>query len=286
MQKFIMIITILILSISNGVSAMTTNEYVNALELKLFGTTYKNQSLDERVDRIEMQIYDNSYSGSAEERLSKIDKIYPKSEFETGKLEPVETLNNQTDDYYEQDYSESSNYNNYPIVSEIEENIYKKNYKGEDIYKRLARLEQELYGNVKSEESLQERVERLKSVLPKKHYNRFAAKDLGFKDFGLQEPSSYSQDKAYDISSILSELEIETFNKMYSNDNVNHRLERLEQFYYGKTSSEKSADDRIQKLASIVMSTREMKDYFPTSKGAQWAGILMNLLIIGLGFLI
>ncbi len=277
---------------ANHVAAMTTNEYISALEQKLFGTTYENQSSTSRIDRIEMQIYDNSYSGSDAERLSKIDKIYPKSEFENASSQTASAPTST--DWYTQTYpepEEKADYNNYPIVSEIEQSIYKRNYQGEDIYKRLSRLEQELYGNVKHEQSLQERVESLKSVLPKKHYNRFTAENMGFKDFGMNTPTDYaayapSNGNYFDTNSIINELEIETFNKSYGQDDMQRRIERLEHFYFGGVSMGQNEQDRINKLASVVYSARNMSPYSQMPKGGQWAGVLMNLLMIGLGFLL
>ncbi len=291
-MRIIIIITAFCLFFTaNIANAMSTNEYVTALEQKLFGMTYQNQPLSSRIDRIEQQIYDSSYSGSPEERLSKIDKIYPKSEFET---ETIQSQNyNSNDKWYTQDYpepEEKADYNSYPIVSEIEQSIYKKDFQGEDIYKRLARLEKELYGNVKNEESLQNRVEALKSVLPKKHYNRFAAQDFGFKNFGLNTPSEYdispSGNGYFDSNSILSELEKETFNKSYGNEQLERRLERLESFYFGGISYGQDKEDRINRLASVVLNGKTRDTGIQIPRGAQWAGILMNLLVIGLGFLL
>lgn len=287
MHRILIIITLFVFVISNTAYSMTTKDYVNALENKLFGTTFPNQTLDERVDRIEMQIYDNSYSGSAEERLTKIDKIYPKSEFETGKITQMKPPTTQNYSQNDMQIEEPADYNNYPIVSQIEENIFKQNYSGEDIYKRLARLEKELYGNIKSDESLENRVERLRNVLPDKKQNCFTAQNTGLNKTTSIPPASYMQNSEYNVSDILSELEIETFNKSYKKDLISKRIERLENYYYGGISMGQNENDRLLKLATVVMSSRGMKDYYTSSsgRGAQWAEILMNILIVGLGLL-
>ena len=287
MRIFIILISFCIFFISNAANALSTTEYVKALEQKLFGMTYENQTLEERVNRIEKQIYDNNYSGNPEERLNKIDKIYPKSEFEIGTIQHPQNLAeyNSEDEWYTQDYPEPSNYNNYPIISEIEMSIYKKDFKGEDIYNRLARLETELYGSVKNDLSLQERVESLKSVLPKKHYERFAPKNFGLDGFGIKQPTEYMADTP-DVNLLINELEMETFHKTYSHENMQKRIDRLEKFYLGGISYGESDTERLRKIASITMNSTNMNDYFPPSKGSQWAGILMNLLMIGLGFLL
>ena len=85
---------------------------------------------------------------------------------------------------------------------------------------------------------------------------------------------------------ILQINNLQTFNKTYSYENMQKRIERLEKFYLGGISFGESDTERLKKIASITMNTTNMNSYFPQSKGSQWAGILMNLLIIGLGFLL
>ena len=289
MRKILIIITFCFVFICNNVLAMTTNEYITFLEEKFFGTNFSNQTISERIDRIEMQIYDNNYAGTTEERLAKIEKVYPKEEFEAP--EPTQQ-NHYEESWYEQEYPETpepSAYNNYPIINQIEEKIYKRNYQGEDIYNRLARLEQELYGNVKNDQTLQDRVENLKSILPNKHYNRFSAQNIGLDDFGLNTPTEYqSPSKTYfDKQSIVEELELETFNKSFEREHLSKRLDRLENYYFGNISMNSNDSDRINRLATIIMNKNNgLNNYPQMPKGAPWAGILMNLLMIGLGFLI
>lgn len=289
MRKIIIISVFYLFFVMNIANAMSTNEYVAALEKKLFGVTYQEQPLAGRIDRIEQQIYDNSYSGSPEERLSKIDKIYPKSEFEAEKVQMQRRTEKvvPSDKWYTQDYTESeeSDYNRYPIVSEIEQSIYKTDFQGEDIYKRLERLEKEIYGNVKNEESLQQRVEALKTFLPKKHHNRFAAKDFGLYSFSEKAVPS-KNNEYFDANLIVKKLEKETFNKSYDNEQLERRLDRLESFYFGGISSGQDDNDRVNRLASVVLNGKMRDTGMQMPRGSQWAGILMNLLIIGLGFLL
>ena len=276
MQKIFLFIFLFIFFLANQAFSMSTAEYISALENRLFGNTYEAQSIDMRIDRIEKQIYDNVYSGTPEDRLSKIDKIYPQSDFEYFKKP-------QRDTYYEESYyteeMPEADYNNYPIVSKIEQTIYNKDYSGEDIYKRLSRLEKELYGQEKTELSLQERVENLKTVLPKKD-GGFAQNGFEFKGFNFGKGSNGSY---FDTDRAISELEKNAFKKTFEYDDTNRRLGRLEHYYFGQTSDGQSDDDRITRLASVAMS--EKNSNF-SMKNAQWAELLMNLLIIGLGFLL
>ena len=96
-----------ILFFSGIANAMTTTEYVSKLEEQLFGLTYQSENLTQRIDRIEMQIYDNSYNGTPEERLEKIEKIYPKENFSiTNNNSSAYHPENQStqDNWYQEDY--------------------------------------------------------------------------------------------------------------------------------------------------------------------------------------
>jgi len=90
----------------------------------------------------------------------------------------------------------------------------------------------------------------------------------------------------FDTNSIVRELERETFNRSYDNDQLERRLNRLESFYFGGISAGQDKDDRINRLASVVLNGKMRDTGIQIPRGAQWAGILMNLLVIGLGFLL
>lgn len=273
MQKFFLMIFMCVIAFSNYAQAMTTTEYISKVEEELFGISYENQTVESRIDRIEHQIYDNIYSGTPEERLVKIEKIYPIEDFEI-----QQQSNNQFPEYYEEEYIDEPKayYNNYPIVSKIEQSVYQKDFSGEDIYTRLARLEKKLYGQENNNLSLQERVENLKEVLPKRERISVAN---ALDDFSVN-------DGYYDAPSILNQLEKESFSKTFDNDDAEKRLSRLENFYFGQTSKGQSLDDRLTRLASVVMSESNSNEYSGIDKKAQWAEILLNILVVGLGFLL
>jgi len=286
MQKFFLSLILPFIFITNCAFSMTSNEYVGHLEKKLFGVIYENENLDKRIDRIEMQIYDSSYKGSNEERLKKIYKIYPQESFEPAvKQQKSQVAQNYEDNYYEQE--EKSDYNNYPIVSKIEQTIYQHDYQGEDIYKRLSRIETELYGHANNDMSLQQRVENLKSLLPKKRENNYFAQNYEFSDINSNIPYNYSYEppKIYNLTSAIAELELQTFNKTFSGDVNEKRLERLESFYFGNSYNGKPQEERLAKLAGVVVNQRK-NAYMPIPQGSQWAGFIINLLMIGLGFLL
>ena len=287
MIKKLFVSFILLFLLSNTVWA--TPEYVSALENRLFGTVYSHENYKQRVDRIEQEIYGKNYIGNSEERLEKIYKIYP----------PEEILNTRTsfdnkrsnDDNF---VHEENEYTDYPIIALFEEQTLLKTYKNENIYKRLDRLEQKIYGETQNNLSLNERVENLK-----KHIKITNNKNIN------SEKSEYYYDNDYDnnyynnynttndrISNILKEMEYESFSHSFPNDSAETRLNRLEKYYFGAYQNNMSEKQRLTKLAKII--TKKHNDDYNTNfngitrmeRNAQWAELIMNLLIIGLGFIL
>ncbi len=282
MLKKIFIIIIFLFFCSNVVLA--NSEYVDALETKLFGKTFTNESYSQRVDRIETEIYGKTYIGNSEERLEKIYKIYPKNEI---LLSSNSSYKNTFQD--EQSFYNNDEYNDYPIITMIEEQILLKTYQNEDIYKRLDRLEQKIYGKTKNNLSLSERVDDLKSQIKISKKNRQVNIQDNYSNIG----AGYYDNTDNKISNLLQEMEYETFSHSFSYDNTEDRLNRLEKYYFGTYQNNLSEKQRLTKLAKIISkkydSEEYMKSYKDTARmerNAQWAELIMNLLIIGLGFIL
>ncbi len=280
MIKNIFICFIFIFLFSNA--AFCDSQYVTALENKLFGISYPNENYSQRVDRIEREIYGKNYIGNSEERLEKIYKIYPKEE-----LLNINNYNQQTYDYSEDEYKEAEN-NDYPMVTLIEEKTLSKSYAHEDIYKRLDRLEEKLYGKIYNELSLNERVEKLKQQ------SKISNKPQNFQErnsyYIPQNDSSMYGSTNSRISNILQEMELETFSHTYPDNSDNDRIRRLEQFYFGAYQDNLSEKQRLTKLAKMITKNNNYGyDYGEMRKmerNAQWAELIMNLLIIGLGLIL
>ena len=259
MLKKIFLSLIFIFLFSNIVLADT--EYVTALEKKLFGVNYPNDSYSKRVDRIEKEIYGKNYIGNSEERLEKIYKIYSKEE--------ILGLNNvneyKTSDINNEDFEyKNSEYNEYPIITLIEE---------------------KLYGKIQSELSLNERVEKLKkqTQLSNKPNNSQSSYYSHSDNYSVYNNNSR-------ISNILQEMELETFSHSYPDNTDNDRIKRLEKFYFGAYQDSLSEKQRLTKLVKVISkNTNYSNDYSEMTRlerNAQWAELIMNLLIIGLGLIL
>ena len=281
MLKKIFVGLVFVFLITNN--AFATEEYVSGLENKLFGKNYANENYTQRVDRIEREIYGKNYIGNSEERLEKIYKIYPQEE-----ILNIKSYSNNT--YYQNENvpEEYNEYNDYPIVTMLEEQTLLKSYKNEDIYKRLDRLEQKIYGNTQNNLSLNERVENLKSRI-KITKNNNIDKDSYYTD----NNNYYNNEANSRISNILKEMEYETFSHAFPSDNSNTRINRLEKYYFGTYQDNMPEKQRLTKLAKVITKKYDSNNYSKSysdmtriERNAQWAELIMNLLIIGLGLIL
>lgn len=139
---------------------------------------------------------------------------------------------------FAEDYDSTSSYNNYPMVTKIEQNIFHKSYDNEDIYERLSRLEQSIYHQTYENDALADRVDRLS-----KHAN--------ISDF-----------PAFLVGDI-ERLERQHLSKTYSNESPEQRLERVEYQLLGATQSG-DYEDRIENLKALAQ-RNSIDDYFASN---------------------
>lgn len=177
-------------------------DFIKSLETQLFNTTYPKQSTSERLARLELIIMGQTITRDPENvRIARLQALLgPDSKTSAPLPETTKTsANNSTPnmnvvpsgqpdslaapEYYDPEVandfkkysietpqSQSSNpyategdeVEDYPAVSYIENKVFSKTYKGEDITKRLDRLEQNLFSKTKSDLSLSERLDALK----------------------------------------------------------------------------------------------------------------------------
>lgn len=136
---------------------------IDQIEKAYFGYTYPKESDATRLDRLEKAIYGETSKAAANQRVQKLfgdiqADITPekgkKFADATGGAAPVE-----------EELPPAEKDVKYPIVDKVEKKVLNKTYENEDIYKRLARLEKQLYKKEGSG-SLNDRVDKLRmSVL-------------------------------------------------------------------------------------------------------------------------
>ena len=169
-------------------------------------------------------------------------------------------------------------------MDKIEEELFKTNYKTENIYSRLDRLEKQVF-NKTSNQSLNERVDRLaKIVIPQKNYKRseqdFSQQELDkyYRDNGLQEIDNKT------IPFQLAVLEQDLLKNNYESDNISNRLSRIENKLFNRTFSSDTDITRLQRILVAYDAKQKSHKYENNRRmqnmatASQIGGILLMIL--------
>ncbi|MDD3418994.1 MAG: hypothetical protein PHE78_00170 [Candidatus Gastranaerophilales bacterium] len=128
--------------------------------------------------------------------------------------------------YTSSDTSDYSDAGNYPKITRMEKKIYNRTYESENIYLRLQRLEKSLYHKTYDSVDLADRVDKIAGEL------------------------QISAMPGYLLTDI-SALEKANFEKTFSKDSPDNRLDRLEYHLIG-AAQEGSFDNRVYKLKQLT----------------------------------
>ena len=278
-QKILILFIILIQSSF----AFAANQALDALEMTIFGYDYKNENDSKRIERIETHLYGSKKSGNINKRIENIknDIGYVKPQTMT-KENNQNTLKNDLRNEFTNIKEDASV--EYPMVDKIEEELFKTNYKTENIYTRLDRLEKQVF-NKTSNEPLTDRVDRLASiVLPKKTFSRseedFSQQELDkyYRNNGLQEIDNQT------LPFQLAVLEQDILKNNYENDNIANRLNRLETKLFNRTFTSDTDITRLQRILVAYDAKQKSHKYENNRRmqnmatASQISGILLMIL--------
>lgn len=157
MKKFVKAFSVLIIVLCSF-SSVTADELTNLsiIEKDLFGVEYKNEDGTKRLNRIEKHIFGGTKTGPSAKRIQDIAdasgiSFMPKKTAEEKRIAAA--------DLEKEDTSV-----NYPVIDLMENKVFNKNFHGENVYKRVARLEQKAFGK-SSEGELSTRTDKLKAAI-------------------------------------------------------------------------------------------------------------------------
>lgn len=276
------ILTILILFVSQTF-AIASNPALDSLEMTIYGYDYKNETDTKRIERLESYLYGNKRSGNITKRIENIQNdigyVKPQNiKKENNQNSLKNNLKNELTNIKEDASVE------YPMVDRIEEELFKTNYKTENIYSRLDRLEKQVF-NKTSNEPLMDRVDNLASVvLPKKSFSRkeedFSQQELDkyYRNNGLQEIDNQT------LPFQLAVLEQDLLKNNYENDNISNRLNRIENKLFNRTFSSDTDITRLQRILVAYDAKQKSHKYENNRKmqnmatASQIGGILLMIL--------
>ncbi len=308
MKKAVFTLFCILFISSGGFCAENISAQIQKLEKNYFGYDYNGETTAQRLERLEKAVYGSASKDTIQNRLRRLRQDMP--QYATAVPAPSEAVEEEA--AYDELNTEKADADvKYPVVDKIEQEVFKKDYSGEDIYRRLSRLEKQVYKK-ESSAPLSERVDSLRaSVLANarirddssivlEEYDpgmTGAASDLNsFSDESrynyytpqntrnrVAAPASRFRTDASDANYDLDMLESEVLGRKFANEPVENRLARLENSVFQKTFSG-SEDARIQRLLATTTAKKTAR-YYDNNKlmqhlntGIQIGGIILMVL--------
>lgn len=145
--------------------AATNTDIINKLENSLFGFTYSNDTEISRLNRIEQKVYGKTSSAQTQTRIAKLKKDLS-ADLIGQEIEPKEdTFAEEENSYISSKDDSTSSKIDYPVINELEQQVFKKEFKDQNIKTRLSNLETKTFGKTYQNEDLSTRVDRLKAEI-------------------------------------------------------------------------------------------------------------------------
>lgn len=296
MKKIVLLIAFVIF-LNGGamlVSAQTsTQAALGKIEESLYGFEYNNESDIARLNRIETTVYGETSSKSQAERLAKLSKDI--SAESIGKeIEPVEDTFADNSPYYVEEEPVAASDVSYPAVDEMEQQIFKQSFPKQDIKTRLSNLEKKAFNKTYSDD-LSTRVDRLKAeIKPQSLMNNQVAQSSNMfydddvaplsSDFHLNKfmpQSAFDYDAYNDMNArraqaydnpypnapsapkklSLSTVEKKLLKQNYTQDTMESRLSRIENYMFGSEFSDEDTQTRIDRISSAYQAQKSAGKY-------------------------
>lgn len=276
MKKFILIFSFLI--ISNPCIASQYGAILDNLENSLYGFTYTTSDDASRLSRIEESVYGQSRPNkSVNERIASLKKDMS-ADLIGQEITPKEDTFAEDEYKYNDKIAEEklppagANVD-YPSVNELEKQIFKQEFKNQDLNSRLAKLEKQALGQTYDNDAFSSRVERLQAkIKPESLMENKIAQDEGSipldKDYSLSgyEPPEFDYD-AYNarnkkpVKVNLASVEKSILQQSFNNDDINNRLSRLESTMFGTTFASDTQEDRLRRISSAYKAQKTASRY-------------------------
>lgn len=293
--------TIIFLALIFACPMVFASQYTSTLdkiENSLYGYTYSNESDTARVNRIEESVYGKASQGQMNNRIAKLKKDL--SADEMGKeIEPKEdTFATPEDSWvFAKEPAESTKID-YPVINELEKDIFKKEFKDQNIKTRLSNLEKKTFGKTYESDDLSSRVDRLKAQIRPDtfmangmdqqenmfyndtasrmdedfHIDSYGPPEFDYDEYNSRNNFSYPQDDDYFSSSSpnvfkpakklsLSSIEKALYKTKFENEPTEARLSRIESSVFGTNFSNDSESERIARISSAINAQKSARKY-------------------------
>lgn len=282
-------------------AAVNTAGWLSEIENNVLGVDYPKDTDVIRLQRVEKVLYGSEQKGTVESRIKKISQdtgcVYTPPKSQKAHKNSKDNLNMPVNQNANSSVAQAPELMekedstvDYPIVDKMEQKVFSKTYKNENIYARLDRLEKTVF-NSTSKDVLSARVEKLSDTLL---YDAKTAQNDGSgylpypqqiktntENYGRNHNGIYSEDN---VSVQLAALEKNNLKNVYMSDSVGQRISRLEQTMLGKTFPQDNPKTRVDRLmaVNVAQNNSSMYDNNKTMRNvatfSQIGGIILMIL--------
>lgn len=275
MLKKCSILLLLIININFPViCAENTSGTLSKLEDATFGIDYPNDKFENRLNRLEKNIYGKTKTGSVESRIKNINKDI------AGDVIGKEIAPTKDTFLNEEDIVKSDGTENYPILNEIEQKLFLQTFSEKGLRSRIVKIEKKLFNKTFETDDYYTRVERIKAeyynihppIAQNSYTDDYIAQDYSennlqsfysspyqnnYNKNNFEPSSSYSPNDEYELAA----LEQKFLRNTYPNESVNERLSRLENKVFETDFFYDDAKIRIDRLASVSNAKKGSQRY-------------------------
>lgn len=312
-QLKIFIVTVIILLA--GISGNAQSQYsgaISKMENSLFGMEYTNQSDEIRLKRIEETVYGKVSTNAVSQRVSKLTKDLS-ADLIGQEIKPKkDTFAEDEESVAKEPIPKADSSVNYPVVNQLEQAVFNKEFRALDVNERLAKLEVQVFKKAFSDD-LNTRVDRLKqAVMPESvamgnsnnneedplsdYYssdgsvtqvpqsaldnkglrNRFQKNDFQGPKYNDNNSAFDDYESNADLTVPLAQIEQVMLRKSYPNDTIPNRLSRLEINLFNSTFADDDEGTRLDRIASAYQAKKSSKKY-DSNKFAQHSATAMQV---------
>ncbi|MBQ2644375.1 hypothetical protein IJG14_02220 [bacterium] len=234
------------------------------IEKEIFGIEYRDDNTTTRLNRLEKHLFGQTKTGANTERINRIAEVSGIS------FMPKPTQEQQR--IAQADLEPEDSNVSYPIIDMMENEIFKKIYQGENVYKRVERLEQKTFGKI-FDGDLSQRTDKLKAsiltVKPEKitYDENYNPSNFGNKSSNLPM-TQYNNDNEYFytpnplltqkaqnsyITGMAAPLNQSYYNSYGNNtSDFEFALSAAENMLLGKTNNTETVHERLNKLEKKI----------------------------------
>ena len=215
------LIVLLTLLISCQITFAGPNTSIlDKIENSIFGYTYPNETEEARINRIEKNVYGQTSTGQISTRVAKLRKDLA-ADMMGKEIEPKEDTFAEPEDswVFAKEPVEASKID-YPAINELEQQVFKKEYKEQNIKTRLTNLEKKTFGKTYENEDLSTRVDRLKAEI----------KPVKFMDNKIAQQENYFYED--EIGRLDDDYHLDRYGDMFDYDEYNQRSSMMNNYNY------------------------------------------------------